>query len=44
MKIPKDFMKPNKDYTNGPFSFLVTDTTLPPNNILIFRKNLLQNA
>ena len=37
----KDFMKLNKYYTKEPFSFLVNDTTLPSNNILIFRKNLL---
>ena len=37
----KDFMKLYKDYTKEPFSFLVNDTTLPSDNPLRFRKNLL---
>ena len=37
----KDFMKLYKDYTKEPFSFLVNDATLPPDNPLRFRKNLL---
>ena len=37
----KDFMKLFKDYIKEPFSFLANDTTLLPDNSLIFRKNLL---
>ena len=37
----KDFMKPCKDYSKEPFSFLVNGTTFPSNNPLRFRKNLL---
>ena len=37
----KDFINLYKDYTKEPFSFLVNDTTLPPINPLIFRKNPL---
>ena len=37
----KDFMKLYKDYTKKPYSFLVKDTTLSPNNPLQFRKYLL---
>ena len=37
----KDLMKLCKDHTNKPLSFLVNDTTLPSNNLLRFRKNLL---
>ena len=37
----KDFMKFYKDHSKEPFSFLVSDTTLPSNNPLTFRKNLL---
>ena len=37
----KDFMKIFKTYTAKPYSFLVNDTTLPSNNPLRFRKNLL---
>ena len=37
----KDFMNLYKDYTKEPFSFLVNDTTLPSDNSLRFRKNLL---
>ena len=37
----KDFMKLYKDYTNQPFSFLVSNTTLPVDNPLRFKKNLL---
>ena len=37
----KDFMKLDKDYTKEPFSFLVNNTTLPLDNPLRFRKNLL---
>ena len=36
----KDFMKIYKKCTAEPYSFLVNDTTLPPNNPLRFRKNL----
>ena len=37
----KDFMKLYQDYTKDPYSFLVMDTTLPSDNQLRFRKNLL---
>ena len=37
----KDFMKPYKDYTKEPYSFLVNDTTLSSGDLLRFRKNLL---
>ena len=38
----KDFMKIYKKYTKEPYSFLVNDTTLPSNDPLRFRKNLLR--
>ena len=37
----KDFMKLCNDYTKEPFLFLVNNTTLPCDNLLILRKNLL---
>ena len=37
----KDFMNIYKKYTKEPYSFLVNDTTLPSDNPLRFRKNLL---
>ena len=37
----KDFMKIFKKYTAKPYSFLVNDTTLPSDDPLRFRKNLL---
>ena len=37
----KDFMKIFKKYTAEPYSFLVNDTTLPSDDPLRFRKNLL---
>ena len=37
----KDFMKLYKVCTKEQFSFLVNDTTLPSDNPLRFRKNLL---
>ena len=37
----KDFIKIFKKYTAEPYSFLVNDTTLPSDNPLRFRKNLL---
>ena len=37
----KDFMKLYKDYTKEPFSFLENNKTLPSDNPLRFRKNLL---
>ena len=37
----KDFMKIYKKYTKEPYSFLVDDTTLPSDDPLRFRKNLL---
>ena len=37
----KDFMKIYKDYTKGPYSFLVNDTTMSSDNPLRFTKNLL---
>ena len=38
----KDFMKIYKKYTKEPYSFLVNDTTLPSDDLLRFRKNLLR--
>ena len=38
----KDFMKIYKKYTVEPYSFLVNDTTLPSDNLLRFRINLLK--
>ena len=38
----KDFIKIYKKYTVEPHSFLVNDTTLPSDNSLRFRKNLLK--
>ena len=37
----KDFMKIYKKCTAEPYSFLVNDTTLPSDDTLRFRKNLL---
>ena len=37
----KDFVNIYRKYTFEPYSFLVNDTTLPSNNPLRFRKNLL---
>ena len=37
----KDFMNIYKNCTSKPYSFLTVDTTLPGNNSLRFRKNLL---
>ena len=37
----KDFMKLYKNYTKEPYSLLVNDTTLPSDNPLRFRENLL---
>ena len=37
----KDFMKIFKKYTAEPYSFLVNDTSLPSDDPLRFRKNLL---
>ena len=37
----KDFMKIYRKCTSKPYSFLTTDTTLPADNPLRFRKNLL---
>ena len=37
----KDFMKIFKKYTAEPYSVLVNDTTLPSDDPLRFRKNLL---
>ena len=37
----KDFMNIYKKYTKEPYSFLVNDATLPSDNPLRFRKNLL---
>ena len=42
MKILKDFIKIYKKYTKEPYSFLVNDTTLPSDDPLRFRKNLLK--
>ena len=38
----KDFTKIYKKYTKEPYSFLVTDTTLPSDDPLRFRENLLR--
>ena len=38
----KDFMKIYKKYTAEPYYFLVNDTTLPSDNPLRFRENLLE--
>ena len=38
----KDFMKIYEKCTVEPYSLLVNDTTLPCNNLLRFRKNLLK--
>ena len=38
----KDFMNIYKKYTKEPCSFLVNDTTLPSDDPLRFRKNLLR--
>ena len=38
----KDFMNIYKKSTKEPYSFLVNDTTLPSDNLLRFRKNLLE--
>ena len=40
----KDFMNIYKKCTKEPYSFLVNDTTLPSDNPLRFRKNLLISA
>ena len=37
----KDFMNIYEKYTKDPYSFLVNDTTLPSDNLLRFKKNLL---
>ena len=39
----KDLMKLDKEFTKEPYSFVVKDTTLPSDNPLRFRKNILQN-
>ena len=38
----KDYMKIYKKCTTEPYSFLVNNTTLPSNDPLSFRKNLLK--
>ena len=38
----KHFINIYKDYTGEPYFFLVNDTTLPSDNPLGFRKNLLK--
>ena len=38
----KDFIKICKECTTEPYSFLVNDTTLPSDDPLSFRKNLLK--
>ena len=37
----KDFIKIYKKCTSEPYSFLTINTTLPANDLLRFRKNLL---
>ena len=39
----KDFINVYRKCTNKPYSFLAIDATLPANNPLIFRKNLLDS-
>ena len=39
----KDFMKIYRKCTSEPYSFLTIDTTLPSNNSLRFRKNILDS-
>ena len=39
----KDFMKIYSKCTSDPYSFLTIDTTLPSNNLLRFKKNLLDS-
>ena len=39
----KDFMKIYRECTKRPFNFLTTDTTLPANDLLRFRKNLFDS-
>ena len=39
----KDFMKIYRKCTSEPYSFLIIDTTLPANDPLRFRKNLLRS-
>ena len=39
----KDFMKIYRECTKEPFSFLITDTTLPASNPLRFRKKLFHS-
>ena len=41
-KILKDFMKICKKCTAEPYYFLVKNATLPSNNPVRFRKNLLE--
>ena len=38
----KDFIKIYIKYTTEPYSFFINDTTLPSDNPLRFRKNLLK--
>ena len=38
----KDFIKIDKKFTAEPYSFLVNYTTLPSDDLLRFRKNLLK--
>ena len=40
----KDFLKSYRNCTKEPYSFLTTDTTLPADNPLRFRKNLLDSS
>ena len=40
----KDFLKIYRNCTKEPYSFLTTDTTLPADNPLRFRKNLLDSS
>ena len=37
-----DFMKIYTKCTDKPYSFLISDTTLPSNNFLLFKLNLLK--
>ena len=40
----KDFLKIYRNCRNAPYSFLIIDTTLPADNPLKFRKNLLDSS
>ena len=39
----KDFMKIYRNFSNEPYSFLTLDTTLPADDPMRFRKNILDS-